>query len=65
MMSQIKLPGSEYQDDELPLSHFPSKVVYFDLSVGEEKPLIPDMQAHATAMTQVMEFDKYRSREAH
>jgi len=34
-------------------STFTHKVVYFDLSVGEEKPLIPDMQAHATAMTQL------------
>jgi len=34
-------------------STFTHKVIYFDLTVGEEKPLMPDMQAHATAMTQL------------
>lgn len=34
-------------------STFTHKVVYFDLNIGEEKPLVPDMQAHATAMTQL------------
>lgn len=34
-------------------STFTHKVVYFDLTIGEEKPLVPDMQAHATAMTQL------------
>ena len=32
------------------------QVSYFDLTVGEEKPLMPDMQAHATAMTQVSDM---------
>lgn len=34
-------------------STFTHKVVYFDFSVGEEKPLLPDMTGHATAMTQM------------
>jgi len=34
-------------------STFTHKVVYFDLTVGEEKPLMPSMEAQATAMTQL------------
>jgi len=34
-------------------STFTHKVIYFDLAVGDEKPLMPDMAAHATAMTQL------------
>ncbi|XP_046544059.1 transmembrane emp24 domain-containing protein 7-like isoform X2 [Haliotis rubra] len=32
-------------------STFSHKVVYFDLEVGEEKPIVEDANAHATAMT--------------
>lgn len=34
-------------------STFTHKVVYFDFQAGDEKPLIPDLQHHATAMTQM------------
>ena len=36
-------------------STFSHKVVYFDLEVGEEKPIVEEMEgnAHATAMTMV------------
>ena len=34
-------------------STFSHKVVYFDFQVGEEKPLIENMNEHATAMTLV------------
>ncbi|XP_071098853.1 transmembrane emp24 domain-containing protein 7-like isoform X2 [Haliotis cracherodii] len=32
-------------------STFSHKVVYFDLEVGDEKPIVEDSNAHATAMT--------------
>ncbi|XP_013392434.1 transmembrane emp24 domain-containing protein 3-like [Lingula anatina] len=34
-------------------STYSHKTVYFDFQVGEEKPLLPDMGAHAKALTQL------------
>lgn len=37
-------------------STFTHKVVYFDLQVGEEKPIVENLGEHATAMTLVSAF---------
>ena len=37
-------------------STFTHKVVYFDLQVGDEDPIIKNLDSHATAMTLVIMF---------
>ncbi|XP_046364472.1 transmembrane emp24 domain-containing protein 7-like isoform X1 [Haliotis rufescens] len=44
-------------------STFSHKVVYFDLEVGDEKPIVEDSNAHATAMT-LMESSAYSIHES-
>lgn len=44
-------------------SSFTHKVVYFDLQVGDEDPLTPDIGAHHTALTQ-LEMSTVRIHEA-
>ena len=44
-------------------SSFTHKLVYFDLQVGDESPLTPDIGAHHTALTQ-LEMSSVRIHEA-
>lgn len=45
--------GSYYFCFSNEFSSFTHKVVYFDLQVGDEAPLTPDIGAHQTALTQL------------
>ena len=58
-----KVAGEYYFCFSNEFSSFTHKIVYFDLQVGNEAPLTPDIGAHHTALTQ-LEMSTVRIHEA-